>query len=456
MGQSWKTILEQIQQMQLLPAGDSKYLSQLQTPTTETPARSLLRLVRDQKLTKYQARHLLEGRGARLRMGNYAILGPLGKGAMGRVLKARHVQMNRIVAIKTLNRETASRLLANKRFENEIRFVSQLSHPNIVQAYDAGVHEGVPYLVNEYIEGIDLQQLVARSGPLLIPTALRYLTQAACALAYAHSNEIIHRDVKPANLMINSEGQIKLLDLGLARLSRTPETELVDAALTDEHVIVGSCAFMAPELAKSPKAFGVCTDIYSLGCTLYYLLHGRIPYVGKTYMETFIAHSQSPIPRICEPDHPLSVPLNALFQKLVAKNPQNRMQSMAEVAAELKKLTDLQQEVEGPLRSSGYNITIPEAVVASTDSDWIPLAPVPWYSRRNVLICGTIVAAACVGAAVWYTNIPKPGPGSTSQGPVVHSAFENANGSKPGVSDPSQKPKVPQVKSTKVFKVDGE
>ncbi len=453
MGQSWKTLLEQIQQLQLLPAADTTYLTQSH-PSTETPQRALSRFVRDKKLTKYQARHLLEGRGARLRMGNYVILGPLGKGAMGRVLKARHVQMERVVAIKTLNRETATRMLANKRFENEIRFVAQLSHPNIVQAYDAGIHEGVPYLVNEYIEGIDLQQLVSKSGPLAVLTTLRYLTQAACALAYAHSNEIIHRDVKPANLMINSEGQIKLLDLGLARLSRTPQNALTDAALTDEHVIVGSCAFMAPELAKSPKAFGAATDIYSLGCTLFFLLNGRIPYVGKTYMETFIAHSQAPIPRICDPEQPLAAPLNALFQRLVAKNPQQRIQNMGEVASEFKKLSDLYQEQEGPLRSSGYHIAIPNPSVASSDSDWISVAPGPWYARRSTMIGGSVIAAACVlGTAVWYSNSKQPVDNKGAATTVYSATGNNAPPTAGSAAAPTQKSAVPRQSATKVFKV---
>ena len=457
MGQSWKAITEQIQQLKLLMDSDAEGLLRSLGPS-EPPSKLLTRLVKANKLTKYQARQLLDGKAARLRLGNYVILGPIGEGAMGRVMKACHVQMNRIVAIKTLNRETAKRQVNNKRFENEIRFVSQLSHPNIVQAYDAGIHNGVPYLVNEYIEGIDLQQLVAKSGPLMIPNVLRYMTQAASSLAYAHSHKIIHRDVKPANFMINREGQIKLLDLGLARLNASDEEESIEAGLTDEHVIVGSCAFMAPELAKSPKAFGPLTDIYSLGCTLFYLLNGRIPYTGKTYMETFLAHAQSPIPKLCPTDTPQAVLLNQLFHKMVAKNPQVRISSMAEIAAEMKKISEMDVEAE-PASLSSMNVAIPQ-VGLSTDSEWLLTDPAvakpeQWYTRKSALAIGMILVSACIGGVVFFFQNPAQAPDVKESGPQIF-VSEPGGGLATSKSAPvgtQQKAKVQQGTATKVFSV---
>lgn len=461
MPQSWKAILEQMQQYQLLRTSEEKYLKQWQT-TNLSPSKCLLKFVKDKKLTKYQARHLLDGRGARLRMGSYVILGPLGEGAMGRVLKARHNQMNRIVAIKTLTKQTAERQVNNKRFENEIRFVSQLIHPNIVQAYDAGIHNGVPFLVNEYIEGIDLQQLVSKSGPLAIPTALQYMSQAASALAYAHSHKIVHRDVKPANLMINNTGQIKLLDLGLARLTSPPDEDSVDQSLTEEHVIVGSCAFMAPELVKSPKAFSSSTDIYSLGCTLFYLLNGRIPYTGKTYMETFIAHSQSPIPKLCETETPVGSQLNVLFQKMVAKSPQQRLQNMAEVAAELKKLIQLNQDMDAPIPSNP-NVAVPSLTTllgnSTVDSQWtLTEEPVErWYERTEAKIfVAVIVVAAIVGGTFWYINPEKNQNAATkkvyTEGQSADMSAQHGGSVNPGTPQPPSGP-VRQNKAVRSFKV---
>lgn len=408
MPESSKSIVEQIQQYQLLNPGDEKYLKQWQSLKL-SPSKGLMKLVQDKKLTKYQATSLLEGNGAHLRMGNYVILGQLGEGAMGRVLKARHIQMGRIVAIKTLTKQTAERPINNKRFENEIRFVSQLSHPNIVQAYDAGIHEGVPYLVNECIEGIDLQQLVTKSGPLSISATLHYMVQTANALGYAHTHNIIHRDVKPANLMVNNEGQIKLLDLGLARLTSPSGDESVDQTLTEEHVIVGSCAFMAPELVKSPKAFSPLTDIYGLGCTLFYLLNGRIPYSGKSYMETFIAHTQAPIPRLCDISTPVGAQLNNLFQRMLSKQPQQRIQTMAAVESALKKLIEMGQDkvpaIASPQPMPGLNLGT-KLGESTVDSNWTLTEEIePWYRRIETKILALIVVMiAVLGGTFWYMN----------------------------------------------------
>lgn len=462
MGQSWNSIVEQIQQLQLMDAADVEQLPKLQS-STQSASRGLTKLIKSRKITKYQARQLIDGRALRLRMGNYVILSPLGEGAMGRVLKARHVQMNRVVAIKTLTRETASRQISNKRFENEIRFVSQLTHPNIVQAYDAGVHNGIMFLVNEYIEGIDLQQLVSKSGPLLVPTALRYLTQAACALAYAHANKIIHRDVKPANLMINREGQIKLLDLGLARLFQNDDGESVDASLTDECVIVGTCAFMAPELAKSPKSFGPSTDIYSLGCTLFYLLNGKVPYSGKTYMETFLAHAQAPIPRLCSPDTPLAPALNEMFTKLIAKNPQNRFQNMAEVAAELKKLTELFQEQEGTSPSASIPVinNTTETQWTVTEESALETIGTPWYANGKIRLAAAAVILVGLGGGTYYMYSPQKSkhPGNSGKQTSAHhvpGGNQSTTDQQPSGNPAAPRAPVPRETKSKVFNIGGE
>ena len=238
-------------------------------------------LVRAGKLTKFQAAAIYQGKSKGLVLGDYLVLDKLGQGGMGMVLKAQHRRMKRLVAIKVLT--TANRTPpAIKRFYQEVVTAAQLNHPNIVTAYDSGEHEGILYLVMEYVDGKDLGTLVKHRGPMATKGALNCVLQAARGLQYAHGKGVVHRDIKPGNLLLDSEGNIKILDMGLARSLIPVPGELPDAQrLTQPGQVMGTGEYMAPEQAADPRSADHLADIYALGCTLCRLLTGRPPLRGR-------------------------------------------------------------------------------------------------------------------------------------------------------------------------------
>ena len=263
-------------------------------------------------------------------LGNYVLLEPIGGGGMGRVFKARHRLMNRLAAVKVLSQELFRSEAARRRFRREVEAAARLTHPHIVAAYDAGEADGRDFLVMEYVEGPNLSELVKRDGPLSVDKALTYLAQAASGLAYAHAAGIVHRDVKPANLLVDAAGEVKVLDMGLARLPLS-DMETGDPGLTASGVVMGTAAFMAPEQAADTRRADERSDVYSLGCCLCFLLTGRPPYDGRTPMEVLFAHREQPIPKLREarPDCPAAV--DALFRAMIAKRPEDRPASMTAV-----------------------------------------------------------------------------------------------------------------------------
>lgn len=270
--------------------------------------------------------------------GAYVLLSRIGAGGMGEVFKAQHRHMERIVAIKTLHGQTLDSPEAIRRFHREVKATAKLSHSNIVTAHDAGEVEGVHFLAMEYVEGQDLHSFVAKRGPVKVASAVKIILQAARGLEFAHQQGVIHRDVKPANLLLAKDRTVKLLDLGLARQD-TPVAEndvTGEASLTREGQIMGTVDYMAPEQAADTRQAGVAADIYGLGCTLHFLLTGRSVYLGETMMKRLIAHREQPIPSLCERRQSVPSALDAVFQKMVAKKPEDRQASMTEAIAELE------------------------------------------------------------------------------------------------------------------------
>ncbi|MGA2033283.1 MAG: protein kinase [Thermoguttaceae bacterium] len=297
----------------------------------ETLAREMFRQGR---LTKFQAQAIFQGKTRGLVVGNYVVQDTIGKGGMGAVYKARHRKMDRLVAIKMLPSSAMKSPEAVKRFEREVKAAARLSHPNIVTAYDADEHNGVHFLVMEYVEGQDLASIVKQQGPLPVATAVDYIVQAAKGLEYAHGEGVIHRDIKPANLLVDRKGTVKILDMGLARVDGTAGA--IDEGLTRDGQVMGTLDYMAPEQAMDTHRADARSDIYSLGCTLHYLLAGRGPFTGETVGQKIVAHREQPVPslRTLRPDVPES--LDAVFVKMLAKKPQDRQASMGEVIAQLQ------------------------------------------------------------------------------------------------------------------------
>lgn len=332
-------------------------------------------LVAADKLTPYQAQQLMAGQTDGLVLGNYVILDKLGQGGMGLVLKAEHRRMKRVVALKVLSPHVTRTPDLLRRFQREVEAAAKLSHPNIVIAHDADEAGGTYFLVMEYVEGTDLSALVKRDGPLPIGQALDYILQAARGLEYAHRHGVIHRDIKPGNLLLecgdlsplslsrpgspqaelaatesysgkateakkesgdkspHSKGRLKILDMGLARVESAGGTQ---DELTGSGQIMGTVDYMAPEQAVSTKHADQRADIYSLGLTLWYLLTGRPAYPGQTAVEKLMARQTAPIPSLRDACPGVPSALEAVFAKLVAKTPEARYQTMAEVIADLE------------------------------------------------------------------------------------------------------------------------
>ena len=350
-----KTFLLNLRQSKLLT--ESQLADVLREfPTCERGLSLAHALVEKEWLTRFQAERLLAGRNTGFLLGQYRILDRLGRGGMGRVFKAEHCTMKRVVALKLLAPHLLQSERARTLFLREVQAIAQLVHPNVVAAFDAGKQDGHYFLVLEYVEGPNLDRLVRKQGPLPFGLACDYVKQAANGLQAAHVLGMVHRDIKPANLLIqrrglhdNAPGLLKISDFGLARLGCTGGAPIGEAdpsgtILTKQNTVMGTPDFLSPEQARDLHRADIRSDLYSLGCTFYFLLTGQPPFPGGTPLEKLIRQSaEKPAPLY---DFRDDVPdaVHAIVERLLSKSADQRYQTPSALAEALEPFA-----VSGPM-----------------------------------------------------------------------------------------------------------
>jgi uncharacterized protein (TIGR03067 family) len=335
--------------------------------------------------------------------GRYRVQELLGVGGMGAVYKAEHLLMERPVALKLISRDLTSNPAMVERFRREVKTAAKLKHPNIVMAYDAEQAGESHFLVMEYVEGTSLARLVTEQGPLPVRQACDYIRQAALGLQHAHERGMVHRDIKPQNLMLTPDGQVKILDFGLARFAMetaptgallvAPATEATSGSesLTQVGTVMGTPDYIAPEQAQDAHTADIRADIYSLGCTLYDLLAGHAPFPEGTVVAKVMAHVERMPKPLTELRADVPPALARVVERMMAKDPAKRYQRPAEVAAALAPFTAvaavrrrrwpvavaaaLLLAVTGYFAPSVYRIVLDEGtLVIETDDEQVEVA----------------------------------------------------------------------------------
>lgn len=321
-------------------------------------------------------------------LGEYELSKRIGGGGMGEVYLARHRRMNRTVAVKVLAAPDGDVETMQKRFERETEITALLAHANVVTAFDAREDAGVRYLVTEYLPGGDLGQLLRGRGPLPVATAVASVRQAALGLAHAHRKGVVHRDVKPGNLLLDSTGAVRVADWGLARI-QSDAAAPKSATLTDLGLVLGTVDYLAPEQASRADLATGSADIYSLGCVLYFLLAGRPPFAGGSALDRLSAHRSTPPPDIRERRPDVAPALAELLARMLAKDMAGRPASMDDVVAALERLS------------------------AAETNEWATIAAVPPTSKverlpnRRAWLAGA-AALATTGVVGWRVFRKRP------------------------------------------------
>lgn len=379
---SISTLIAELRDRQLLEPAQLDELSQDPLRQIDNPW-SLLQALMDRGwLTSYQSDQLLLGNAGNLVLSSYHLMEPLGSGGMGEVYKARHQKLNRVVALKVIRHDRAvedPELV--RRFQREARLAAILSHPNIVVIYDADQVGNTHFIAMEHVEGIDLARLVQEQGPLPVPIACDFIRQTALGLQHAHERGMVHRDIKPSNLLVTQPlaplgqtgkglsaiqsppaglsealrraqspqeaasassgssvtqayvqgGRVKILDMGLARLVQSLDSRWGNSSLTQEGTVMGTPDYIAPEQARDSHRADHRADLYSLGCTFYFLLTGRVPFPEGSVIEKLLKH-QLDDPQPIEAVQPtISRHVGAIVRQLMAKQPSQRYQSATEL-----------------------------------------------------------------------------------------------------------------------------
>ncbi len=333
------------------------------------------KLVEKGQLTDYQVRKLLSGDAYSLVFKDYAIETKLGEGGIAKVFLARWRKTGQMVALKVVPPN-------DPRFDREVRAVAKLSHPNVVAVLDRGAGPAGDYLAMEWVEGPDLAGYLDEKKKLPVGEAMGLMLQAARGVAHLHEHRIIHRDLKPQNFVLAPDGTLKLIDLGLARFDLRPSSFSQESDnLTAEGSTLGTPSYMAPEQIKNASTADYRSDIYSLGCMLYHLLTGGRPYAKFNPMDAMQAQLMEPTPSLSAACPGVPAKVEALYERMMAKDPKKRPQTMEDLIADLEAL-----QTEVP--------TAGAASVAAPPAGGFPI----------LLVIGAVILAAVAAAGIWFAT----------------------------------------------------
>lgn len=353
------------------------------------------------------------------RLGQYEVQEKIGSGNMGAVYKAVHSELGKVVALKVLPAANMDEVSV-ARFKNEARAVGRLDHPNVVAVHDGGQVDGVHFLVMGLVDGTDLARLVQRHGRLSVADACEVVRQAALGLHHAFERGLVHRDVKPSNLMLARDGVVKVLDLGIARsFGDAPVSE----RLTATGMLLGTADYLAPEQWENPHAVDSRADVYGLGCTLYHLLAGRPPY-GPQYdsiLKKMRAHLEAPVPSIAQARPEVPPELVSVMERMLAKNPADRFSSPGDVADALRPFAagaDLGALLAADANRPSRPAVNEPAVAADTaqrsgtqsqvdrSGDMGRRKPMTRWAV-GALILANVCVAVVAAIALWFSNQPQ-------------------------------------------------
>ncbi|QDS98431.1 serine/threonine-protein kinase [Adhaeretor mobilis] len=354
--------------------------------TVVTPASSITPEQYPAGITSRELAHALQGET----LGHFVLQEFIGGGGMGVVFKAYDTRLDRTVAVKVVASQRISTKDLERRFIIEAQSAARLDHPNIARVYEVNKARGLSYIVFEHIEGSNLRDYVLQRGMLPLNDALLLTYQIAHALSHATDRDVVHRDIKPSNILVTPEGQTKIVDMGLARLK---QVEPADHELTATGMTLGTFDYISPEQARDPRTADARSDIYSLGCTLFYMLAGQAPFSKGTMVEKIMFH-QSELPpelRRFRSDIPDSV--NALLRSMLAKSPANRPQHPAQLAQRIRAiLSDLGSAVSDQLSPVEWHAQFVQPPAWRTHLPWI--LPVAVLLTAVPLLNGLLSPAA--------------------------------------------------------------
>ncbi|MFO0811649.1 MAG: serine/threonine-protein kinase [Gemmatales bacterium] len=376
-------------------------------------------MVREGVITLYQGNRLLQGKFRGFHVGSYKILNMLSEGKTDAVFLAEHDAMDRYVALKVVKQNLSNCKLTQERFNREARITANLNHPHIVRVYDFAEENGLQYLIMEYVEGKTLQQMLNTTGPLSPEQAVEYIRQVSHGLEHAHNQGIIHRDMKPSNIIIDKNGKARILDMGHSRFSDDEKMNITK--MYDPNSVVGTVEFISPEQTLGEEYDCRC-DVYSLGATLFTLIAGKPPFQGTSY-QVLMAHQMDEVPSLKQFNPAVPSALQAIINKMMAKAPAARYQSVGEVIEALEKIQLHRTGVKVPSlpskppvhpsrpslkKMSTPSLTLEVALAEPVRNPRSPSSPVPMASAGYVekqpksYIIALIVGGALAGLLLCF------------------------------------------------------